>query len=136
MCPPSASVHVVYTIDWPSGDHVGWNWYPAAVISLRGAVALPLAGTSTTYSRSSAVNASFVPSGDGTALRICRTVNVDESLTGYSNRTSGPRCCSTSTLNGICAGAAFPVTGTFQIFPLHVATRYFESGVNDMPGYT
>src|SRR5439155_11491197 len=101
--------------------------------SFRGAAALPDAGTSTTYKRSSAVNASLLPSGDGTALRICRTVKVVESLTGYSKRTSGPKCCSTSTVNGICDGL-LPSMGAFHILPAQVATRYLESGVNDMPG--
>jgi hypothetical protein len=74
------------------------------------------AGRSITYSRSSAVKAIRDPSGDGTASRICFTVNAAESLTGYSNRTSGPTATSAETVNGIFA-AGPPSTGTLQISP-------------------
>ena len=53
-----------------------------------------------THRRSSAVNASRLPSGDGRALRICCTAS-DVSFTATVKFTSGPSCCSISALNGI-----------------------------------
>ncbi len=69
-----------------------------------------------TYSRSSAPNASRVPSGDGTASRIWLTVKVGVSSIGYSNSTAGPTATSAFTVNGIFV-ASLPSTGTRQISP-------------------
>ena len=61
--PPSMSFHVTYAMYCPSGDHAGWN-SPTLSSAARGAAASRSADPSI-HSRSSAVNASRLPSGDG-----------------------------------------------------------------------
>ncbi len=75
-----------------------------------------------------AEKATRLPSGDGTASRICRAVNVGVSSMGYSNITAGPTATSALTVNGMLLGA-LPSTGTLQIPPPYEMTTARESGV-------
>src|SRR5688500_683079 len=84
-----------------------------------------------TQSRSSAVNASFLPSGDSCGYRIC-CARTGPSSTGYSNWTLGPSFCSTLALNGI-AVASPEGTSTRQMLPSNDVINDFESGVNEEP---
>ena len=54
-----------------------------------------------TYSLSIATNASFFSSGDGTASRICLTVNSAPSSTWYLNVSFGPMPICVRTWNGM-----------------------------------
>jgi hypothetical protein len=83
----------------------------------------------------SAVNASFVPSGDGATSRICFAVNVRASSILLAKRTSGPISTFTSAVNGMRDGAE-PSTGARQISPPCEITTARESGVNEKPGST
>ncbi len=79
--------------------------------------------------RSSAEKTRRLPSGEGRAPRICRTVST-ESLTGYSKRTSSPSFWSTVAVNGI--SVCFPlVASTLQIFPWCARISALESGVQE-----
>ena len=90
---------------------------------------MPL-GRSITYNRSKAVNASLLPSGDGTGSRICFTTNVGVSSMGYSNFTSGPTATSAFTMKGISLGSE-PSMGTRHIPPPYEITTARESGVKE-----
>ena len=111
---PSAvsSSQVTYATWRPSGDHTGRCSPTSSLVSRIGVPS----GRSATYTRSSAVKASRLPSGEVRAKRICLTVKVGVSSIGYSNSTSGPIAISASTVKGISTGS-LPSTGTRQIRP-------------------
>src|SRR6185503_3683128 len=73
------------------------------------------------------------PSGDGLALRICRT-STSLVSTRVGTCTTGPSCCSTLAVNGISV-ACPDGTATRQILPPYETTSAWLSGVNDAPGY-
>ena len=60
------------------------------------------------------MNASCLPSGLGTASRICRTVNCALSEIGYVNANSGPASIEACTRNGISV-CPLPSIATRQI---------------------
>ena len=126
ICPPLPSFHVTYASDFESGAHVA-PYSPISLVLTR--AGLPL-GRSITHMRSSAVKASFVPSGDGAMSRTWCDVKVVLVSTRYVNFTSGPIAIFTSAENGIFV-AALRSTGTRQISPPYETTIAFESGVNE-----
>ena len=72
MWPPSWSSQVTNASQAPSGDHAGWNSPTSASVTRRAA---PVA-RSFTQSRSKAVKAIRLPSGEVTGCRICRAVTL------------------------------------------------------------
>jgi hypothetical protein len=103
---------VVHASDIPSGDQTGPN---SPVVAVETRCGVP-PGQSITYTRSSAENATRLPSGEGWRSRTCLAVSVAAVSTRYANFTSGPIASSTSAVNGILAGAPWS-TGTRQISP-------------------
>src|SRR4051812_12203650 len=128
MSPPSPSTHVAYTTDPPSGVQIG-DTSTTFVNDVRRRGAPPF--RSSTYTLPNAVNATRRPSGESDGSRISRTVT--ESPMVNTPFASGPRACSTSTLNGI--GVVLPDgTSTRHNLPRNDVTMAVASGVQAAVG--